>query len=206
MTRSEARRREAYYRYSGARRILEKLFTGADLFIRIDYNPATGEFKYKDTRTYRYSSKSLKYGRREEKHLVLKEGEDATMPSPHGHRNVLLARNKFFYADVVAWFLYYGEVNIDLERINGDVGDNRIENFRCKITGKVGSLDDPMYEPEEWQMEGTPPDQERFLVRDYFARPRDRESWKDLIREGNSILDRPMPFDEMFMDDDFDYD
>lgn len=151
LTTSESRRRDAMWKHSGAKLLNDNWEIGDDLFLNLNYCPESGSITYKTTRKYQFFDQN-KFVDRE---LILTKGTDAIIKVPSGHCNVRLRWEHFFYAPVVAWWLYYGEVNCDLEWINDDVSDNRLENLRDTLTGRVGSLNDPKYEPDEDDLIGS---------------------------------------------------
>lgn len=60
------------------------------------------------------------------------DGRDPSHPHPRGYRMMRIGRRKYL-VHRVAWLLCYGEwppSNMQIDHINGDRSDNRIENLR----------------------------------------------------------------------------
>ena len=83
----------------------------SELQILFDYDSKTGWF------TNRYSR-----GR-------AKAGERAGSPTGHGYRKITIDYKRYYEHHVV-WFYIHGVLPSEIDHINGDPSDNRIENLR----------------------------------------------------------------------------
>ena len=148
LSKEEAGRRNAYIQVSGAK----ELMCGGNfdmLHTRVSYNPKTGEFQY--------AVEDLEVWNDPEKAFFMSKGADATIAKPNSkYRNVRYMMTGFIYPDVAAWTLFYGDPNPDLERIDGDPENNRIDNFRDRITGQIGNPNDIPFKHESCNSDNHP--------------------------------------------------
>lgn len=77
----------------------------------LEYNPDTGEFFWQVTRS------------------TVRAGDEAGWVSPRGYIRISID-GKRYYAHQIAWLLHHGTIPMQLDHINRDKGDNRIENLR----------------------------------------------------------------------------
>lgn len=100
----------------------------------LDYNPETGEFRWKfRDRKYCKSDGSWKKFNNE------RAGKTAGTPHHTGYRQIKIFDKKHYLAHRLAWLHYYGEwPENEIDHINNQRDDNRIENLRNTTRSQNG--------------------------------------------------------------------